>query len=172
MNNIKNKTIVFLKNPYIRYGIFLIIGFSIALLIWGRPTTKVDFRSKYYNIGNINLNTTNNLACTTLSEAMVSSFNKELHSSIETNPNNSFSLGVDVANKKLSLITATAVSVGANKADEYDIISFQGDSITAVGYSGLSLVTVVLNLKEGTVIVSKAGELLGAFGATWFGTCY
>ena len=41
-----------------------------------------------------------------------------------------------------------------------------------MGYSGLSLVTVVLNLKEGTVIVSKAGELLGAFGATWFGTCY
>lgn len=172
MNNIKNKVIWLFKNQYIRYGIFLIIGFLTGLLIWGLPTTNADFKTKYHSVNNIDLNTTTSLACTTLSEAMVSSLNKELHSSVETNPNNPFSLGVDVVNKKLSLITSTAVSAGINKPDEYDMISFEGNSITAVGYSGQSLVTVVLNLKEGTVVVSKAGELLGAFGSTWFGTCY
>ena len=172
MNNIKNKLVIFLKKTYIRYIIFVLFGFLIGWLVFVGFVTKKEFKKYYFSSGNIQIETKNTLACSSISESSVSTYNNKVYSEANKSPLDKFSVGIDLLNKKLSFITSLAVENGINEPDQYNIISYTPNNITAVGYSGQTLVTVVLSLKEGTVLVTKSADFMGHFGSVWIATCY
>ena len=107
MNNIKNKLVIFLKKTYIRYIIFVLFGFLIGWLVFVGFVTKKEFKKYYFSSGNIQIETKNTLACSSISESSVSTYNNKVYSEANKSPLDKFSVGIDLLNKKLFFIFST-----------------------------------------------------------------
>lgn len=153
-------------------------GFSISFIIFNFLVQEKGFSKRYFTFSELKIDSKETLACKSIMEANVFAVNlfkddKKVSSHMSKNPTTNFSLGIDLDGGTMSFITDAAVSVGVAEPDKYKIIDYvPGVNLTAVGYSGASLVTVIVDLKDSTVLVSKAVDFMGLFGSTWLGTCY
>lgn len=149
------------------------LGIGLCCLFFYFVFTEKTLTQTYFSSGQLNITDTTNISCSAETEANVySSSNKKIFSKINKNPGGKISLGINLPEKKLSIITDTAVRSGVVEPDQYEILSYvPGLSLTAVGYSGASIVTVIINIKESTVVISKAVDFLGPSGNLIFATC-
>lgn len=176
--NLKEKFVRIANNRKLVNLFFLCSGILMVIVVCSFLVSQKELSKKYFTFSELSIANGNTLSCTSVSEANIfaynlSSYNKKVYSSISNKPQNKFSLGIDLENQTISLITSAAVEAGVIEADKYQIIEYVPESnITAIGYSGASLVTVMINIKDGTVVVNKAVDFLGLSGAVWFATCY
>lgn len=155
-----------------------IAAFLIAFIVFNFLPNEKYLSRRYYSLREIKISRSATLACSSIAEANIfapdlSGRDRRVSARISKKPGTAFSMKIDTEEETLSFLTDAAVRSGTAEPDKYGIVQYvPGVSLVAVGYSGQTLVTVMLNLEDGSVIIAKAMSFLGGMGSTWFGTCY